>query len=143
MAFEIIEGISRADIAYRVSGKDPVELFTTGAEALISIMLKDHETVLRNTTVAFTCDASGLDLLYFDFLSEFIYFKDSEKLLLLPERVEITQTENGFSLSCSATGESIDRERHLFTVDIKAVTMHNLSVTRDASGYAATVVVDV
>jgi SHS2 domain-containing protein len=143
MAFEILDGISRADIAFRVRGRHLVELFTTGAEALIAIMVKNPGAVLKNNIVTFTCEAADLELLYFDFLSEFIYYKDSDKLLLLPERLEINQSDDRYQLSCTASGETIDRSRHLFSVDIKAITMHNLSVKRDDSGFSATIVVDV
>jgi SHS2 domain-containing protein len=143
MTFEIVEDLSRADIAFRVHGKDPVELFTAGAQALVSVMIKNSETILKKSEVNFTCKAADLDLLYYDFLSEFIYYKDSEKLLLLPERLEITRSGDGYHLSCTARGEVIDRSRHIFTIDIKAATMHNLSVTRDDPGYTATIVVDV
>jgi len=143
MAYELIEGISRADIAFRVRGADCSGLFIAGAEALISIMLKDPATVLKTQSVRFVCEAPDLDMLYFDFLSEFIYYKDAEKLLLLPESLDINHYDNGYRLSCVARGETINRSRHIFTVDIKAATMHHLSVTGDEFGYSATIVVDV
>ncbi|MBP7734779.1 MAG: archease [Spirochaetes bacterium] len=143
MAYELIEGISSADIAFRVRGIDYTSLFTAGAEALISIMLKDPAAVLKTLSVSFSCDAPDLDILYFDFLSEFIFYKDAENLLLLPESLEIIHSDNGYSLSCVARGETINRSRHIFTVDIKAATMHHLSVIGDESGYSATIVVDV
>jgi len=143
MAFEILEGVSRADIAFRVRGRDPVELFTAGAGALLAIMIRNPETVLKKTAVVFTCEAADLDMLYFDFLSEFIFHKDADKLLLLPEQLEINGSDGTYRLSCTASGEAIDRSRHLLAVDIKAATMHNLSVTRDGSGFSATIVVDV
>ncbi len=143
MAFELLDGISRADIAFRVRGRDPESLFTAGAEALVSLMIKDLETVLRKSTVTFSCEAADLELLYFDFLSEFIFFKDSDKMLLLPEAIEIVRSNGGYRLTCTVRGEAIDRLRHLFTVDIKAVTMHNLHIARDDAGYSATIVVDV
>jgi SHS2 domain-containing protein len=143
MSYEIIDSISRADIAYRVRGKDPGELFATGAAALVSIMLKNPEAIRPSSVVTFNCKSSGLDLLYFDFLSEFIYYKDSKKLILLPESVHIKQTNDTYYLACRANGEIIDRTRHIFNVDIKAVTMHNLIVEKSNNEWTATVVVDV
>ena len=143
MAYEIVDELSRADIGFRVRGRDPVELFTAGAHALISIMLKNPEAILRKTGIHFTCTAPDLELLYYDFLSEFIFYKDSDNLLLLPEQLEMDLSGKSCSLSCHARGEAIDRKRHQFNVDIKAATMHNLSVIHDDSGYQATIVVDV
>ena len=143
MSYEIIDTISRADIAFRVRGKDPDELFTTGASALVSIMLQNPEAILPSTNVSFHCESPDLDLLYFDFLSEFIFYKDSKKLILLPERVDIKQSNDGYYLTCRAKGDTIDRNRHYFNVDIKAVTMHNLKVEQTNDEWTATVVLDV
>lgn len=143
MSYEIIETISRADIAFRVRGKDPEKLFAAGATALISIMLQNPDAILPSKHITFNCESPDMDLLYFDFLSEFIFYKDSKKLLLLPERVEIKQSNNGYYLLCSAKGDTIDRNRHTFNVDIKAVTMHNLNVEHHTGGWTATAVLDV
>jgi SHS2 domain-containing protein len=140
---EILEGISRADIAFRVRGKTVEELFSAGARALIAILLQNIETVRPSVDVSFTCESGEIDLLYFDFLSELIYFKDAEKLLLLPDRITITSASEGFTLTCSMQGERIDRTRHIFTVDIKAITLHNLFVERNDVGWSATAVLDV
>ena len=143
MAFEIIENISRADIAFRVRGRDLEDLFIAGSSALLAIMIKNLESIEKISEIHFNCEADDIELLYYDFLSEFIYYKDAEKLLLLPERLVIHVSPKGYRLSCIARGETIDRIRHLFSVDIKAVTMHNLHITQDGSGYTATIVVDV
>jgi SHS2 domain-containing protein len=143
MPYEIIDDISRADIAYRVHGKDPDELFASGAAALVSIMLQNPETIRPSTVITFNCESPVLDLLYFDFLSEFIFYKDSKKLILLPESVQIKQSNDGYYLACRAHGETIDRKRHIFNVDIKAVTMHNLIVVQRNNEWTAIVVLDV
>jgi SHS2 domain-containing protein len=143
MAFEIIESISRADIAFRVSGKDLTELFDAGARALTSIMMQNPETIELKTSVTFDCEAENLDMLYFDFLNEFIYYKDSKKLILLPEKIQIIESAVGYSMTCLAKGEKIDRARYFFYVDIKAITTHNLCVVKKKNRWYATVVVDV
>ncbi len=143
MSYEIIDAISRSDIAFRVRGKDPDELFAAGASALAAIMMQNPESIRPLTDVEFDIASSDLDLLYFDFLSEFIYYKDSKKLMLLPETVRIEQSPDGYHLSCRAKGEMIDRKRHSFNVDVKAVTMHHLNVEQKNDEWTATAVLDV
>ncbi len=143
MSYEIIDAISRSDIAFRVRGKDPDELFATGASALAAIMMQNPESIRPLTNVEFGVESSDLDLLYFDFLSEFIYYKDSKKLMLLPETVRIEQSPDGYHLTCRAKGEMIDRKRHYFNVDVKAVTMHHLNVEQKNDEWTATAVLDV
>lgn len=143
MEYELLDGISRADIAFRVRGKTIEELFFAGTRSLLAIMLQNMGTVVPSVDISFTCQAREIDLLYFDFLSELIYYKDSEKLLLLPQRIEITSSTEGYALACILSGDRIDRKRHVFTIDIKAVTLHNLVVENDDDGWSATAVLDV
>jgi SHS2 domain-containing protein len=143
MSYEIIDTISRADIAFRVRAKDPEKLFAAGASALLSIMLQNPEAILPSKHITFNCESPELDLLYFDFLTELIFYKDSKKILLLPERVDIKQSNNRYYLACRAKGDAIDRNRHNFNVDIKAVTMHHLKVEQKNDEWTATAVLDV
>ncbi|MBN1495163.1 MAG: archease [Spirochaetes bacterium] len=143
MAYELLDSISMADIAYRVRGSNLVDLFINGACALISIMLENPESVRPIESVTFNAASPDPDLLYYDFLSEFIFFKDTHRLILMPATVEISHTDQGYSLSCKAMGEKIDRSRHVFIADIKAITMHNLAVALMGDEWRATVVVDV
>lgn len=143
MAYEIIDGISRADIAFRVHGNSVEEVFLFGGAALLSIMLQNPEELRTDRLIHFSCEAPDLELLYVDFLQEFIFYKDSEALLLKPQSIEIKQLTDGFILTCAASGETINRSKHQFSADIKAITMHNLSVVNDHNLWTATVVVDV
>lgn len=143
MDYEILDNISRADIAFRVRGIDPGNLFINGARALIAIMLEHPEAVRPSEAVTFSVTAPALDLLYYDFLTEFLFYKDSRKLVLLPDLVEILGSEGAYTLSCTACGEKIDRSRHVFRTDIKAITMHSLDVSMTDHDWQATVVVDV
>lgn len=143
MTYELLDNISRADIAYRVRGNNPVDLFLNGAGALVAIMLENPASVLPVESVTFSLTSPDLELLYFDYLSEFIFFKDSQKLILLPVHVEIHHPGELYALTCVATGEHINRARHIFNTDIKAITLHKLSVLKTDNEWHATVVVDV
>jgi SHS2 domain-containing protein len=143
MDYEIIDDLSRADVAFRVRGGSLEELFSEGARALVSIMLHNPGVLRPNRTISFECRAADLEILYFDFLSEFIFYKDSELLMLLPETIDIAESADGYRLACAARGEKIDHDRHRFNVDIKAITLHHLSVVRENGAWSATAVVDV
>lgn len=141
--FEIIDGVTRADVAFRAYGGTITELFASAALALMSIMLVNPEGIVFSTKRSIALDNRDRELLLFEFLNEFLFFKDSELLLLKPESVDIEEVDGEFRLQCDARGEHIDRNRHAFNVDIKAVTMHGLSVARESEQWFATVVLDV
>ncbi len=143
MGFRILEDITSADIAFLATGSSREELFIAAAQALRSVMLQDPDAVGRTRPHRFTVEAGSVDILLVNFLQEFLYLKDAEGLLLVPDTVEISERGKGLSLSCAARGEMMRRGSHAFMTDVKAVTMHRLSVEREGAQWRATVVLDV
>jgi len=143
MEFELLEDITRADLAFRVRGSSLDELFFAAAQALSGIMLEQPGLVRRGRRVSISMRERDLDMLLYDFLQEFVFYKDAESLLLVPDSVQVSNNTEGYSINAVASGEQIDRGRHRFTVDIKSVTMHNLAVVRNDGYWSATVVLDV
>lgn len=141
--YEVIDDLTRADVAVRVKGSSYDELFIKGGRALLCEMLENHGDISGEVEKSGTLSAAGLDLLFFEFLNEIIFFKDAESLLLLPEAVNITAGDGGYSCVFKLKGETIDRDRHIFRADIKAVTMHGLRVFENEGVYIAEALFDV
>jgi len=143
VSYEIIEGVTRADIAVRIHAPDLQGLFREAGRALASIEIDNCESIMPVTSRTIRCEAAALDLLLYEFLQELIFIKDVEKIILLPASVDITEDGDRSILSAQAQGERIDRARHLTRTDVKAVTLHGLSVEQTGDGWVATVVLDV
>jgi SHS2 domain-containing protein len=143
MGFEILEGLTSADIAILARGASLEELFREAARALICVMIENPDAIERTQARELTAGGAGLDLLLAGFLDEFVYYKDAESLVLVPYTMAITDTGDGFSLTCDARGEKIDRGRHGLLVDVKGVTLHRLSVEKTGDEWRATFVLDV
>ncbi len=143
MGFEIVDDITRADIAYRIYGNSIEELFESGAHAVISAMIENPESISKDIKKNIELLNQEIDMLLFNFLQEFIFYKDSESLLLLPDFLEITDTGNSHNLKSTLYGETIKREKHALNVDVKAVTMHNFNLKFKDDTWTATLVLDV
>lgn len=143
MDYEIIEDVTHADVAVRVKGKTRGELFIKGARAVISEMVENPGDISSLETKEGTITGSSLELLYFEFLNEILFFKDAEMLLLLPEYVEVDCADAGYSCRYRLSGERIDRVKHRFRVDVKAVTMHGLRIYSEDNMLVAESVFDV
>lgn len=143
MPYEIIDRLTMADIAFRASGTDCNELFLEAGKALVSIMLEDTGSVIKSLDKNFMMERGELDELMFSYLQEFIFFKDSESLILIPEYVKVSENNGRWYCACMASGEKIDRARHCFSTDIKSVTMHNLKVWNENGIFLGQVVLDV
>ena len=75
-----------------------------------------------------------IDLLLFDFLQEFIFFKDADQLLLRTEDISILKHESVFALKATLSGETLDPGKHNLKTDVKAVTLHHFYVAETPTG---------
>ena len=143
MNYELIENITSADIALSVKAPSLNLLFKYGAEALMSEMIEDINTINNTVLKNGILEGADLSLLYFEFLNEFIFFKDAENLLLLPELVEVTYADDIYRCSYTLKGDKINKDLHKFRVDIKAVTLHALRIYEANGIFIAESVFDV
>ena len=143
MPFRYLEDIALADVAFEAEAPSPGELFAEAWEATLAVMVDDPAAIRPQIVRSATLADEGLDLLLFDFLGRLLYYKDAERLLLRPQRVEVERSAGGWSLQASLAGERIDPAGAGLGVDVKAVTMHRLAVTETAAGWRAVVVLDV
>lgn len=85
----------------------------------------------------------ALDMLLFNFLQEFIYYKDSEQLLLRAKQVQIEEKQANYYLQAITEGEKLDSGRHHQRVDVKAVTLHRFQLEKTSDGWTAIVLLDI
>lgn len=82
-------------------------------------------------------------MLLFDFIQELIYYKDTEQLLLKPQRLDLDRQGNRYHLTAEMRGEILDPNRHDQGVDVKAVTLHQFELRQTDDGWTATVILDI
>jgi SHS2 domain-containing protein len=145
MPYQYRGDIAHADIAFDAWGDTLEGLFKGAAEATLQVMVEDLAAVRPLETVAISLEQEDAEMLLFDFLNELIFYKDAKRLLLLPERLLISQQADdaGYTLQATLQGEQIEVGRHHLNTDVKAVTMLRFSVARVADEWRATVVLDV
>jgi SHS2 domain-containing protein len=106
-------------------------------------MVEDLKSVRPLVRRGFHAQAEDLERLLFEYLQQFIFFKDAEQLLLRVSKVAITQETGVLGLTAEAAGEKIDPSRHDLNADVKAVTLHRFCVRHEPEGWIATVVLDI
>ena len=106
-------------------------------------MVDDLSTIRPRVTRTLSVEHEALDMLLFNFLQEFIYYKDAEQLLLRVQELHITDDSQPLTLHATVTGEPIDPSHHPMRVDVKAVTLHHFSLAQTESGWEATVILDI
>lgn len=143
MPFRNLPDIAIADTAFEATGETREALFAAAADAVMSVMVDDLGTIGEGEVRIVRLTSDKLDLLLLDFLEEFIFFKDSEQLLLRPRHIAFLDKEGSLVLEAVLSGEHMDPEKHAFKVDVKAVTLHMLEVAKTDEGWRATVVLDI
>lgn len=143
MPYEFLEDVATADIAFHAWGADLEEVFKAAGDAVINTMIENLDAIALSETRIFNLDNDALDLLLFNFLQEFVYYKDSELLLLRAQQVQIEEKESIYHLTATTKGERLDRDRHHQRVDVKAVTLHQFKLEKTDMGWTAHVILDI
>jgi SHS2 domain-containing protein len=143
MSYEFLEDIAIADIAFRAWGENLEELFVAAGDATVNTMIENLDAISLKETRTFTLENDALDMLLFNFLQEFVYYKDSELLLLRAQQVQIEEKGSEYHLSAVTQGEKLDRDRHEERVDVKAVTLHRFQLEKTDDGWTAMVILDI
>ena len=141
--YRYLEEIATADVAFEAWGETREEAFLAAADATLNTMVEEIGTVAFRERRVISLAAGSLDLLLFELLQELVYHKDANRLLLRVHDLRIEETGSGYRLHAEATGETIDPGKHPLLADVKAVTLHRLSVEKTPSGWRAVVVLDV
>ncbi len=112
------------DLGVEVEASDFVELVRRASLALTDTLV-DLDRVGGNRTSRWTVEAETEEGLLVAQLQEILFRMDAEGMVFGDFKIERTSPR---SLSCLATGEPLDRERHGFKTEIKAVTYHGLKI---------------
>jgi SHS2 domain-containing protein len=143
MPYKFLENVGTADIAFEATGRDLPELFTAAADATMNVMIDNLDAIESRETQQIELSNDNIEMLLFDFLQEFIYFKDAKRLLLRARDTQIDQKGEAYFLKAKVVGERLDDTRHQQRADVKAVTLHGFSVEKQDSGWKAKVLLDI
>ena len=143
MPYEFLDDIAIADLAFTAWGPTLEETFVAAADAVVSAMVDNLDSVQPQEERPLRIEHDQLDLLLFNFLQELIYYKDADQLLLRVPQVDIVKTAGKHVLQARAWGEKLDPTRHRLEVDVKAVTLHRFQLEQTDQGWNTLVILDV
>lgn len=143
MPYQHLDDLTIADVAFKAWGKSIEVMFLAAAEALLSFMLENFQILRQVESVNIKLKEENLEMLLFNYLQEFIFYKDARQLLLKPISLAIKKAKNSFTLSGKLGGEKIDPARHLLYMDLKAVTLYRFKIDRNNNNWYTTIVLDV
>ncbi len=146
MPYKYLEDVSIADVAFVAEGSTLNEMFESAGMATTNVMVKDLKTVKNKITKKISLENDSVEKILFEFLQEFVYWKDKDLLLFSDLNVSIKEVKDKnkkFVLTAALRGEKIDPSRHEMLVDVKAVTWHLFSVKKKGKTWSCQVVLDI
>ena len=144
MPYRFVDDAPTADIGFVATGRTLEECFKAAADATLGAMLNNPESLQRRKRYPLAVEAESVDLALLKTLEEMIFHKDADGVFLEMTDIRITNDAGaGWSVRATLAGEPIDPRRHELAHDVKAVTMHGLSVEKTGDGWEARVILDV
>jgi SHS2 domain-containing protein len=118
-----------ADVKFRAYGKSPDEMLDNAALALFNSMI-DTATVQATETWMVELSGPDLEQLAYEWLSELVFLFETEFAVFSTFDVKLHQNSD-WSLQAAIGGERIDKSRHAFDNEVKAVTLHEFEVKKN------------
>ena len=143
MPYRYIDDVSMADAAIEVNSDSLEGIFVDSGKALTNTMVDNLKSVKTNQKYTFKVESHERDLLLYEFLEKLVIEKDANQMLFSEFEVKINQTSKKFMVSVIAHGEHIDYDRHELCADVKAVTLHKFSLTREKEDWKAEMILDI
>ncbi|MHA1821472.1 MAG: archease [Promethearchaeota archaeon] len=138
MPFEYLD--HTADIRIHAWGKDYFEAFQESVKAMFGVMLIDPSKVEQKEERTIELKGPDLEILFVDFLTEFLILFDTEMFLVSDIDIknlkfQIDEENNADSSSddqcyikAVAKGEIFDPKKHQVDTEVKAVTFSYLEI---------------
>jgi SHS2 domain-containing protein len=127
-----------ADIGFRIRGEDLTDLFVNAGQCLFDT-LGGTEGVQPLVHRQVVVEAQEPAALLRAWLSELLYISYVQKIVLVSCAIEtLTETR----IAARVSGEPYDETRHDRNAEVKAITYHDLAVTKREDHWEATVIFD-
>jgi protein archease len=138
--FRFLDEVGLADCAVDLSAPSLTDAFETAARALAEVTV-DPATVPASIARHVALEATTLEELLFDWLSELIYLKDRDGEVYVRSDVRVSGG-GPYRLAARLYGGRIVPERTVRRADIKGVALHQFVLEPRGGGWHARFVFD-
>ena len=118
-----------ADIGFTAYGNTLEEAFENAGLAIFNI-ISDTSGVNSKIVRSFEISSPDEVALLYDYLEELLFLHEVDFMLFSDFDVDISRSDDGYSLMATIKGEAIDWDRHERKSEIKAITFHMMDVKK-------------
>lgn len=128
-----------ADIGLRVTAANLPSLFEDAGRGFYSLIIDNIDAIQLRDERTFSLSSGSLEMLYLNWLNELLFCFETELLVLTDFEIHLSDHH----LTGTARGEVLDIRRHQTHFNVKAITYHQLQVSRTHKGWLAEVILDI
>ncbi|HSG68927.1 MAG TPA: archease [Planctomycetaceae bacterium] len=128
-----------ADLGLRIEAATLEELFEEAARGITAQIVENVAAISPTEELTLEKQGTETDYLLFDWLDELIYQYEVRHRVFA--EFEIKLTSEGFT--ATLRGEPVDREKHVLSHEVKAVTYHGFVVEQTENGWRAELILDI
>ncbi len=132
-----------ADIKLEIYGTDVNDLFNSAYLAWFNIVGEIIEIKNKYEEVEISIIENNLEYLLVEYLRELNYYLTVKKIFLINPKISINKNEDFYTINCKLKGLSMKDCNIIIKEEIKAITLHNLSIKSINNKQVATIVLDV
>jgi SHS2 domain-containing protein len=133
-----------ADVKIKCWANDLEQAFSQAAYALMTVITPDLEKISEKEKKLLTIKAEDIEALLYDFLSEFLFLFDVDKLVFSIINVRsIEKDKKGYELQAELYGEVFNKEIHELGTEVKAVTYSYMKIEEKKEGIVIEFVLDI
>lgn len=131
MSYRLLEHATDAIIELKADTLQ--DAITIAGNAIVDITI-NADLVKENDECEFSAQGKDLRYLLFSWLEEVIYVLITRGFAIKKLHPVITK-DDGYKITCKATGEPIDLSKHGFKIEIKAPTFHDMEIIENDGVY--------
>ena len=141
-SFQFLEDVALADLAFDAEGDSVQEVFEAASNAVMAAMA-DPKTVGATWERRVEHVEADLAELLFDWLSDFVYWKDAAGVVFCRAAISLTREGDQWTLAGTLIGEPVNQATQVLRNDVKGVTKHLYRLHYDNGRWSVRVVLDV
>jgi SHS2 domain-containing protein len=133
----------KSDVKVRCWGSTLEEAFSQAALSIFDT-ITDIKTIEKKISKTFQVSAEDKKSLLFEFLSEFLYFFDTQNLIFSDVKIlKIDKRKGEYLLNAQAKGEEFNPTKHSIGIEVKAITYSYMKIQEKKKKTTIEVIFDI
>lgn len=129
--FRYLDHVS--DLVIEATGRTMDDAFVNSARGLVDSMF-EISNISPNLEVLIEATGHDLKNLLYNWLEKVLLFMLVDEIVISNFKTKIFKNQSSYSIKGNALGEKIDLHKHIFKIEIKGITYHEMEINQHSDG---------